>query len=345
MPKNKPPSPNSQLLPRRGRGRPSAAAAAAWQDQITAFCATIMEIRSRVDFAMGSRDWAYFLEGERLINKNEMVQAQALINDCRKSGDLPLGICSEDGKRAVENLEDIDPGPQEKATDVFAYVQWVQEYYTPFSFWDDLDVYVQMAGEKSVLKNLFVSTCDEFCIPIASVGGWGDLHVRTGFMRRFKEKEAEGKQCVLLYCGDFDPGGLSISNHLRSNFEDMARAVQWSPENLIIDRFGLDYDFIERERLTWIDNLITTNGEYPLDDPRHPDHLKSYVQDYLATYGVRKVEANALVKRPDAGRELCRQAILKYVPANAPARYLRKLKPFRAELRREIEQRLARGKR
>ena len=68
-----------------------------------------------------------------------------------------------------------------------------------------------MATEKSNLKNLFSKVCAEFCVPIANVGGWGDLNVRAGFMQRFKEKEAEGKECVLLYCGDFDPGGLQIS--------------------------------------------------------------------------------------------------------------------------------------
>jgi hypothetical protein len=29
--------------------------------------------------------------------------------------------------------------------------------------------------------------------------------------------------------------------------------------------------------LTWIDNLETSNGKYPLDDPRHRDYDKPYV--------------------------------------------------------------------
>ena len=110
----------------------------------------------------------------------------------------------------------------------------------------------------------------------------------------------------------------------------MARAVGWSPDNLIIDRFGLDYDFIERHGLTWIENLATSKGEYPLNDKRHPDHFKPYVQDYLREYGVRKVESDALLKVPEIGRELCRQAILKYVPANAAAALSAKLTPVRA---------------
>jgi hypothetical protein len=199
-----------------------------------------------------------------------------------------------------------------------------------------------MGVEKSNIKNLFSKVCAEFCLPIANIGGWADLNVRAGFMQRFKEKESEGKRCVLLYFGDFDPGGLHISSFLRSNLEDMSRAVRWSPDNLIIDRFGLDYDFIERNGLTWIENLTTSNGEYPLNDKRHPDYYKPYVQNYLRQYGVRKVEADALLKHPEAGRRLCRQAILKYVPASAPRRYQKKLIPVRAELRRELDRLLRR---
>jgi hypothetical protein len=326
----------TSILPKLPPHRPSASVRAAYKDRVAAFCATILEVQSRLDFAVGSRGWAYVLEGDGYIAKDDIDAAQALINACRKSGDLPLDICAEDDKRAAENVEEIDPDPEEMAADIFDYIQTAEHSYTPFSFWDDLNVFVQIATEKSNPRNLFQKVCAEFCMPIANVGGWGDLNVRAGFMRRFRQKEAQGKRCVLLYFGDFDPGGLQISDFLRSNFEDMARATGWSPDNLIIDRFGLDYNFIEREGLTWIENLATAKGDYPLNDKRHPDHLKPYVQDYLRKYGVRKVESDALLKRPEAGRELCRQAILKYVPANAPRRYRNKLKPVRAELRREI---------
>jgi len=42
-------------------------------------------------------------------------------------------------------------------------------------------------------------------------------------------------------------------------------------------RFGLNKDFIERNRLTWIDNLETSSGKR-LDDNKHNDHNKPYVQ-------------------------------------------------------------------
>ena len=214
-------------------------------------------------------------------------------------------------------------------------------YYTPFSFWDDKDFYIQALVEKVDLKSLFASVFNEFYIPFANAGGWSTINGRDSLMQRFRDMEAEGRQCVLLYCGDHDPGGLNISEFLRPNMEELADAVGWKPDNLIIDRFGLNFDFIERQGLTWIDNLKTgAKNKPPLDDAKHPDHKKPYVQNYLRRFGARKVEANALVVRPNAGRELCRQAILKYLDAEDPQRYEAALKPYRAQVQEAVVRRL-----
>jgi hypothetical protein len=142
---------------------------------------------------------------------------------------------------------------------------------------------------------------------------------------------------VLLYCGDHDPGGLHISDFLRSNMAEVSASVDWTPDSLIIDRFGLNYEYIMDQCLTWIDNLETgSKKRLDLAKPSHPDHHLTYVQDYLAKFGGRKVEANALVVRPEAGRGLCREAILKYVAEDAPAAYREKLRPFREELQTEV---------
>jgi hypothetical protein len=330
-------------LPRLGRGRPSPAARAAYDAEVEAFCARILEINSTLDFEVGSRGWGYILEGDGTVNKGDFDLVQQLINDCRKSGLLPINICAEDGKRSADGIERLDDTDIEGEADwAFEQIREAHLYYRPISFWDELDVYVEVAVEKSDLKSLFSKVTSEFHVPIQNVGGWGDLNVRASMMRRFREWEDKGKQCVLLYCGDHDPGGLQISSFLRANLWEMSRSVGWAPQRLIVDRFGLDYDFIEANGLTWIDNLETGSGK-SLADPKHTDHFKPYVQDYLKRFGVRKVEANALVVRPEAGRELCRQAILKYVPSTAVADYDKRLAAIREELRLAILARIAGG--
>jgi hypothetical protein len=327
-------------LPRLGKGRPSPLARSRHQDAVHAFCARILEINSTLDFRVSSRGRCYLLENAGEITKGEFDDTQKLINTCRKTGLLPVDICSEDECRAADGIEDLDDGDVEAAADwILSYADHAHESYTPFSFWDDPHVYVEIAVEKVDLKSLFAPIAEEFHVLISNNGGWADINGRVAMMRRFRQREAEGKQCVLLYCGDHDPGGLAIGDFLCRNVADLKGAAGWSPARLHIDRFGLNYDFIQAEGLTWIDNLETGSGKR-LDEPHHPDHYKFYVQSYLKRFGARKVEANTLVVRPVAGRELCRQAILRYMPMTAIEDYERKLAAARDELRDAVLSRL-----
>jgi hypothetical protein len=101
-------------------------------------------------------------------------------------------------------------------------------------------------------------------------------------------------------------------------------------------------DFIRHHRLAWIDNLETSSGER-LDDHNYLDHYKDYVQSYIKRFGVRKVEANALVVCPEAARELCRQAILKYVSQLAIEKYRRRLAAEQRKVQRAVKQLLNGG--
>jgi hypothetical protein len=329
------------VLPKRRRGYQSRQAEAEYRDQIAAFCALILRIRSTMDFRVGSRGWGYILERHGL-RKGDFDGVQRPINACRKSGALPLDICDEDDSRATIGIEELDSNdiPEEVEGWVAHLRDHAHKRYTPISFWSELDVYVEMAVEKLDLRNLFEPVCEEFAVPLTNFKGWSDLNSRAAMMRRFAMHEALGRRCcVLLLCGDHDPGGLHITGAMRKNLEDLSGAVGWRPGNLIINRFGLNADFIDRHGLTWIDNLETSSGKQ-LDDSDHDDHDHAYVQDYIREFGVRKCEANALVVEPEIGRDLCRQAILEHVPAEAVARYQRKLQRIRRRLHHEIVRRL-----
>jgi hypothetical protein len=184
---------------------------------------------------------------------------------------------------------------------------------------------------------LFGPICNKFYIPIANARGWSDLNTRWAMLERIRDHAGEGRHCVILYCGDHDPAGLNISESLRRNLSELLTHAEWLRlmDRLTVDRFGLNADFIAANNLSWIDNLETGSGR-SLADPRHKDHSCAYVQNYIRQFGARKVEANALVVRPDAGRELCRQAILKYLAAGAPDKYGAALKPHRAQVRAEL---------
>jgi hypothetical protein len=301
-----------------------------------------------LDFGVGSRGWCYLLEPHGL-RKGDFDAAEKLINDCRKSGDLPLDICAEDVSRRTLGVEEIDKldVPQKADALIDHLLNHEHEQYLPISMWDDLDVYVEVVTEKLDLRNLFWVVCKELHVPITNFKGWSDLNSRVAVMRRFAYWHARGKKCVLLTCGDHDPGGLHITDKLRKNLNDLSGAMQqnfgidWESvdANLLMIRFGLNEDFIDEHGLTWIENLETSSGKQ-LDDEGHADHNKDYVQDYIDEFGVKKCEANALVAKPAIGRQLCRDAILEHVPIDAVRRYERKLAKLRADLKAALKDRI-----
>jgi hypothetical protein len=218
------------VIPRRGKGRPSAAGAAAYREQVEAFCAGILEIRGTLDFEVSARGWCYILE-EHGATKADFPTIERLFVDLRKSGDLPLDICAEDEARSADHIESVtDDSPEEV---VERWIEYVRDSacdgYNPISIWDNSKYYVEMWVEKIDLKSLFSNLCSRYTIPLINIRGRTCLNSRAGTMRRFQEREDEGKECVLLYCGDHDPSGLQISGDIRSDMESMTGATEYSP--------------------------------------------------------------------------------------------------------------------
>jgi hypothetical protein len=333
------------MLPRRKPGRQSKAAQEKYQNDLDDFIQLLIGIDAVVDFKMSARGWCYILE-EYGLTKDDFDYAEGLINDLRRDGSLPNGFMANEPARSFSCIErDIDDTtPEEEADYILKQMFAGHEDYYPESFWDDQECYIQMLVEKVDLKTLFESICEEYNIPIATSKGWSSIGQRKELIFRYKEYEQQGKVPVLLYCGDFDPAGLNISKFLRSNIDSLSGATDWKSTNLMVSRFGLNYNFITENNLTWIDNLITGNktGINDLADPRHTDHNKRYVQEYLHRYCTkdkdgkwqgRKCEANAIVKVPKMGRQLCQDAISQYITPDSIDRHKEKIEPQQMEVK------------
>jgi hypothetical protein len=327
--------PKATFLPSSRRGRQTDDDKEKYDAEVERFANRLKEINAGLDFKPGARGWCYILENERLISKGDFDKTQKLITECRKNGLLPIDFTAEDDTRSADNVEDPEVRtPEEYAVELARSLhEWGA--YSPGSFWDNQPVYIQMAVEKIDLKSLFSSVCLKYHVPIINVRGWSDLHSRAGMMRRFQEHEKKGRKGILLYCGDLDPKGLQMSDYLLKNFRELEHAVGWSPDNLAIERFGLNIDFINKHDLPWIDGLETSGGK-DLGDPNHREHNADFVQEYIAQYGERKVEANALVVRPEAGRQLCREAIEKHLDMAAIPNYERSFLGQREKVRRVL---------
>ncbi len=327
-------------LPVRKRGRQSIPAIAAYETKLEHFGGLILALRGRLDFAPSSRGWCYMLEELSGLTKDQFNGAEKVIVECRKRGFLPLDITAKDGARLFENNEHINALTPHDYVDALLEetVDQVDHYYDS-SFWESQDYYVQMMVEKIDLKQLFLPICRDYRIRIANARGWSDLHSRADMMVNFKSWEERHKTPVLLYCGDFDPAGVLISETLMSNLKELRGATGWDCKNLVIHRFGLNQDFIEDNGLSWLNNLMTGRGK-DLASPKHKDHKKAYVQDWLRKIGERKCEANALITRPEAGQKLCLDAINEYIDADAPEEYEDSMMGVQDEAREILSERI-----
>lgn len=307
------------------------------------FAIQIKELGRTVGFRMSARGWGYYLEGEGLITKGELDKVENLINECRELGLLPVEFTAQEDARMFSGIEEAeDESPVEYMRDYLENVLTCEEWYTP-DWWVNEKYYIQMLVEKIDLKTLFKDVCTEYHIPIATAKGWSSILQRADYARRFKEAEERRLKCVLLYCGDHDPDGLRISDFIRENLNQL-KNITWNdgtkgydPVNLEIDRIGLSYEYITKNNLTWIENLETGSGGYiakvvndkivqgrTKNGKPHPNFNLPYIQEYLKTYGVRKVEANAILKNVDAARDMCRQVIEKWLGNDALDRFEQK---------------------
>lgn len=299
------------------------------RDRLEEFADEMRTISNQIGFKVSARGWGYLLEQAGFINKSQFDKVEKVINTCRREGILPVDFVAEEDARAFHGIEEPTLGPvRNTLRGLVRAVLNGAHYYTP-DWWDGEEYYIQMLVEKIDLRTLFKPVCEDYHIPIANSRGWSSILQRAEYAKRFKEAEDKGLQCVLLYCGDHDPDGLRISDTIRENLFQIQH-IEWSdgetgydPSDLIITRFGLNYDFIAANNYTWIDNLITGSGAN-LASPTHKNYSMAYVQNYLASYGARKCEANAIVTTPQAARDLCRDAIETIVGPDALNRFQEK---------------------
>jgi hypothetical protein len=281
---------------------------------------------------ISARGWGYQLETDLLITKGQLDRVEKLVGVCIKKGFLPVDFVLQEDARKFSGVEIAEKEtPIQYMKGYLAAVLNCDRWYTP-DWWDGERCYIQMIVEKIDLKMLFEPTCAEYHIPIATSKGWSSRLQRAEYARRFKEAEERGLKCILLVCGDFDPDGVRISDFIMSNLLDLKDIVWedgitgYDPANLEIFRFGLNYDFIVENKLTWIRGL-ETGSKKDLASPSHKNHWMQYVQDWLKQYGAKKCEANAVLKgeeRRAKAIKLCQKAIESYLGGDA-------LKRFRAK--------------
>lgn len=313
------------------------------------FADYLLDYSEKLGYKVGSRDVAYSLEGDGAITKDQFEKVNTKLGELIKEGLLPIDFVDGDPSRAFHGVSDVDVlSIKERFR---SYVKWIKNIPDNYDldWWDGEKYYIQMLVEKRGLQTIFKDITDQYKIPIANGRGQSSILLRGEMSQRFKEAEEKGLIPVLLYFGDFDPAGIVISDGLMRNLESL-RNVYWEdgregydPKNLIIHRFGLNRETIDKHDLIWINNLMTASGVHlaeikngkivagkvKVKDKKtgklkvidHPNFKLPATQKYLNENGVRKVEANAVMKDIKMAQRLCKDAIEKFLGVDAEQRF------------------------
>ncbi len=337
-----------RLPTKLGRGQPSKKVMELYLQSLKDFADDLKAIQETLDFHMGGRDWCYTMEPEHMggLQKGQFNWAKEQIDKAREKGFLEPGFILEEDGHVVSNEYDIDQNPEDYVDEELDKFEAAEQTfldchveYDWLSFWKDKKYYIQLLVEKVGLASMFRKVCNKYHIPIANMRGWGSYEQKAVIAEGFKEAEAEGRKPVLLVCTDHDPPGLNISDVIKKSFEKLRGFTGWDPYNLIVDRIGLNYNFIQDNRLSWIEGLETGSGKN-LASPKHPFYKNNTydVQGYIKQFGARKCEANAIVVVPELGREMLENAILNYLGKDAYNNYKIELKKRKERVKELIKE-------
>ncbi len=310
------------------------------------FAEFLMSIYHESGGSWSSRGWCYILEGKGMITKDQFPKVNTWLNECIKLGLIPVDVVAGDSARDFHGIYNPDGELKDYIAEYLQRVLYAPGWYDPDYFFEggDEKYYIQVVVEKVDLVKILSPVCKKYLIPIANARGWPSVLQRATYTKRFKEAEKAGLQPILLYVGDFDADGLRIADTIRSNIEDVKRIcwlngeTGYDPKNLIIKRVGIKYEFIEENKLPWIDNLITGSG-LNLASPTHKNYNLPYVQEYLSEIGERKCEANAMVLCQEAARDDFEKDIIEIVGDDCIERRKKTKRRFERKLNEIMESR------
>ncbi len=187
---------------------------------------------------------------------------------------------------------------------------WMHYYFK--NRWENQPVYAEMFIEKKALQAVFQNVCYDNHIALGAVKGYPSLTFLYEAAQRFKQREEEGKECVILYFGDYDPSGEDIPRSIGDNMGRMG-------VNIEVRRFAL----FESQVRAW--NLPpapaketdsrTANwdgiGQVELDAVK-PEQLKRMAQDAIDSV-FNKNLYDDLTEREETEQITYRAALKNYV--------------------------------
>lgn len=227
---------------------------------------TVIEEYEAQGYSLTLRQCYYQLVARAIIPNNERSYKNTgnLINDARLAG-LIDWYAIEDRTRNLRKLSHWD---SPKSIIESASYQYRKD------IWENQEYYVEVWVEKEALANVVGRVADELDVPYFCCRGYVSQSEMWSAAQRFRSKQADGKDVVLIHLGDHDPSGI-----------DMSRDIE---ERLML--FGVDEDMFLFRRIAL--NMEQIEEFAP---PPNPAKLTdSRCGAYISKYGDESWELDAL---------------------------------------------------
>lgn len=101
---------------------------------------------------------------------------------------------------------------------------WMRHYKR--NRWENQPIYAEIFIEKKALQKMFEETASRNAMGLGAVKGYPSLTFLHEAAQRFIEMNDRGKECVILYFGDYDPSGEDIPRSIEENMRRMGADVE-----------------------------------------------------------------------------------------------------------------------
>ena len=140
-------------------------------------------------------------------------------------------------------------------------------------FWNHQPLRVEVWSEKGTVRGILKPVLDEYGVGFRVMHGFSSA---TSIREAAQEEDDDGRELIVLYCGDYDPSGLYMSEH------DL-------PERL--ERYGGYH--VDLQRIALLKKDVTSLPSFPAADKKKDPRYRWFVENF----GLRCWELDAMDPR------------------------------------------------
>ena len=248
----------------------------------------MQEILSEYSDKITVRQLYYQLVARQKIGNNLSYYQKVSrdITTARENGDIEPNVIEDRGRESTDGDYWYDDTAEEFIQDK---ISSFNDYYLYYNYprWIDQPNYVEVWCEKQALQRIVEDIARKYGV-VASVGkGFTSFTHAYNTARRFHKQQDLGKDCKLLYFGDFDPSGEEMVSDL------LDRVQRYGADDVTIEKcaltrsqvleYNLPSDFAKAGD-TRSKKFIEKNGNICVElDALRPDVLRSMIDTAIQT--------------------------------------------------------------